>query len=462
MDNKDLAEKLRALEDEVDMEIAKKNLETTRIWNEFVHPEPTNTTFYTPVSLQAHATSNASAQTESLQADINETKIPQTISSQNDFCEVNVRPDKTSLTDFTEVAVPQKEISSSAFSEVSPASVTASEPLTMEMLNAPVITKDDFSDHQKWAVVLAGGGGKGSYQIGVWKALMELKVWEDITAVSGASVGSLNAALMSLGDYNTAENIWKNIMPEQFLDIQDSALLGSIDTLFDRTRTGGICSRDGLIRILNSLPLEKLMSSKIPAYACVTCFPSENTDCLSGLGTAEYISLSEVDTEDAKKLLLASSAMPYIYPPEIIHGKVYRDGGLADNVPVLPMTTVFADKLIVVKLDKNNKIDRTLYNKFNEVIEITPSHELGDLIDGTLDFDSYNVDFRLLLGYYDTLRAFGLRMYKLNNLPLSQDEVLRRENEDFEKVLSEVRRIRAISSADSNLSKINKLIGDLK
>ena len=48
-----------------------------------------------------------------------------------------------------------------------PASIQP-EPLqavTLEDLNAPVITKEDFSADEKWAMVLAGGGGKGSYQI---------------------------------------------------------------------------------------------------------------------------------------------------------------------------------------------------------------------------------------------------------------------------------------------------------
>ena len=46
-------------------------------------------------------------------------------------------------------------------------------------------------------LVLAGGGAKGSYQVGVYQALMELGWLPDV--ITGASVGSLNAALFVMG-----------------------------------------------------------------------------------------------------------------------------------------------------------------------------------------------------------------------------------------------------------------------
>ena len=68
-------------------------------------------------------------------------------------------------------------------------------------------------EKQKWGLVLAGGGGKGAYQIGVWKALREFGLEEEIAAVSGVSVGALNAVLFGLGSLDQAEDIWKHIDP---------------------------------------------------------------------------------------------------------------------------------------------------------------------------------------------------------------------------------------------------------
>ena len=57
-------------------------------------------------------------------------------------------------------------------------------------------------------LVLSGGGGKGAYQIGAWRALIELGWDSRIQAVSGASVGALNAALIGCTDYTQAEALW--------------------------------------------------------------------------------------------------------------------------------------------------------------------------------------------------------------------------------------------------------------
>lgn len=337
--------------------------------------------------------------------------------------------------------------------------VSSGTKITLDDINAPVITKLDFPSEEKWALTLAGGGAKGAYQFGVWKALREMQLEKNLVAVSGSSVGALNAALISLNEFDDANTIWTSIMPKQFLDINFDTIIGPLDTLVKRTLTNGLCSRDGLISIIdNYLNLKELAAARIPAYICVSHYPSECIECLNEKPEPEYISLSEVDAHDAKQLLLASSAMPYVYPPELIHDKVYRDGGLSDNVPVLPMTTVGADKLIVVKLEPDDKVNTDLYSTFSEVVEIVPSREIGDLLDGTLEFTSRNADFRILLGYYDTLRTFSLRMYRLNGLPINEAEKKRREDADYEKIQSILRQKRTFDKAGSNINKLKNLL----
>ena len=62
---------------------------------------------------------------------------------------------------------------------------------------------------EKVGIVLSGGGARGSYQIGVWKALNKLKIKYDV--VTGTSVGALNGLLFVQKDYKKAYKIWKNI-----------------------------------------------------------------------------------------------------------------------------------------------------------------------------------------------------------------------------------------------------------
>lgn len=339
------------------------------------------------------------------------------------------------------------------------AASTASRRITLEDINAPVITKDDFSSGERWALTLAGGGGKGAYEIGVWQALREIGLEKNLIAVSGSSSGALNAALISLNEFDKAKTIWSSIMPKQFLDINYDTIIGPLNTLVKRTLTAGLCSRDGLIDIIDKyLNLEQLAGARIPAYVSISRYSSDCIDCLSEKPQVEYISLSEVSPDDAGQFLLASSAMPYIYPPEIIHGNVYRDGGLADNVPIYPMTSVGADNLIVVKLEPDDKVDTSLYSKFKEVVEIIPSREIGDLFDGTLEFTNRNVMFRMLLGYYDTLRIFGLRMYRLNGIPLDYAEKKRREDADYDKIISTLRRNNTVSRMDDTINKLKGIL----
>ena len=69
----------------------------------------------------------------------------------------------------------------------------------------------------EFTLILAGGGAKGAYQIGVWKALKELKI--KINAVIGNSVGALNGAFIAQNDIDKAIRLWKNISLDKIIKI---------------------------------------------------------------------------------------------------------------------------------------------------------------------------------------------------------------------------------------------------
>ena len=73
----------------------------------------------------------------------------------------------------------------------------------------------------KVGLVFGGGGGKGAYQIGVWRALREACIDSKIDAIAGTSIGALNGALFCMGDLAKAEKVWAAISPEQVLTKQD-------------------------------------------------------------------------------------------------------------------------------------------------------------------------------------------------------------------------------------------------
>ena len=71
-----------------------------------------------------------------------------------------------------------------------------------------------------YAIALEGGGAKGGYEIGVWKALKEAGV--RIAAVSGTSVGALNGALMARDTYDKAVDAWSNVRMSSIVSVDET------------------------------------------------------------------------------------------------------------------------------------------------------------------------------------------------------------------------------------------------
>lgn len=72
---------------------------------------------------------------------------------------------------------------------------------------------------QEIGLVLAGGGTKGVYEIGAWKALEELGLMEQITGFSGSSIGAFNTALFVNGNLHAAIDLWESLTMADFADI---------------------------------------------------------------------------------------------------------------------------------------------------------------------------------------------------------------------------------------------------
>lgn len=72
----------------------------------------------------------------------------------------------------------------------------------------------------KTGLVLAGGGARGAYQVGVWRALNELEVHYEL--ICGTSVGALNGGLILQGDFSVAEKMWQEIDTGKILNYPGS------------------------------------------------------------------------------------------------------------------------------------------------------------------------------------------------------------------------------------------------
>ena len=76
--------------------------------------------------------------------------------------------------------------------------------------------------NKTYGLALEGGGAKGAYQIGAWKALREAGI--RFSAVSGTSVGALNGAMIVMDDLQKAEDVWNNIHFSQVMDVDDEEM----------------------------------------------------------------------------------------------------------------------------------------------------------------------------------------------------------------------------------------------
>lgn len=261
----------------------------------------------------------------------------------------------------------------------------------------------------KIGLVLPGGGGKGAYQIGVMKALDELGIRKHIKYVSGASIGSLNSLLFMQGDLEIAIEVWENISCEKILPMDNFDLvkkgffltLGSKNMSFVKkyipsALSQGNLSRDGLLEISDKyLNVEKIKDSGIISYA--SCADIETLN-------AKYFKYNNCDEERIKKIFLATSAIPSIYEPENIDGKLYVDGGVADNVPIQPLYGEGCDIIIIAHLTKELVVRKEDFPN-TKIIEIFPSFMEEGVVKGLLNFSTDTLKRRIQRGYDDTMNS---------------------------------------------------------
>lgn len=298
----------------------------------------------------------------------------------------------------------------------------------------------NFSD-KEWGLVLAGGGGKGAYQAGVFRALEEKGIGDYVTAVSGASVGALNLVLFAAGNASLAKTIWGDISPEQFLDIEPDMI----------DMEEGFVSRDGLVKIINDyINLDIVRNSDRRLYVSTT----EYDDLGEREGKVKYFSLNYRSGDEIKDILLASSALPIIYPPVEIGGKMYRDGGIKDNLPIRPLYIEGIRNFIVVGLSPESKINYDLYPDANFLF-IKPRKSIGDFWDGTLDFTSKGARIRMEIGYMDAIRE--IEFYGKDDFE-SREKYKIQELSDYQKLGYQYRQMTLEDRVDSHMSDINRLL----
>lgn len=250
-----------------------------------------------------------------------------------------------------------------------------------------------MNSDKKYGLVFSGGGAKGAYQIGAWKALKELGITNNIAGVAGTSIGGVNLALYATSDVLKSEVLWKSFKGTDFIEEDDNG--------FDISKEGdGIFSRTALLKILdNNVDYSKISQSDIPYYVTVCYNDSDKNP------QKEYVKLNGKNPAEIRAYILATTAVPIVYDNVIINGRAYYDGGIKDNNPIKPLYDEDFDNIILISNNNEYKSKAAKYPNA-KVYEIVPSASLDmDTLIGTADLIASHAVYRMRLGYLDA-KAF--------------------------------------------------------
>lgn len=269
-----------------------------------------------------------------------------------------------------------------------------------------------------YGLVLEGGGAKGAYHVGAFKALNELGV--EIGGIAGTSIGAINGAMMVQGDYDLLEKVWYSINSYELFDIDEKAIIDLKNLNLQEINFSYLLHQSK--EILNNRGLD---TSKIRALFDTYINEEKvlNSNIDFGIVTVDLTDKKPVELfkEDIPKgklidFLIASANLP-AFRIEEVDGKKYLDGGFYNNLPIDLLAKKGYKDIIAVRTMAMG-IVRKVKEKGVKITYIQPADgSLGSML-GALDFNREKADTLIKLGYYDTMKVFKkLKGFKYYCIP---------------------------------------------
>jgi len=163
------------------------------------------------------------------------------------------------------------------------------------------------------ALVLCGGGSRGAVEVGLYRALVELGI--GINLVVGTSVGAINGAAVAAGiSPDALARLWRGLTRRDLFTLNRQLLWKLIwaDSLYDHRPLRRFLERN--------LPVRRFDDLSVPLIVAGTDFE-----------TGQPVYWREGNLLD---VIMASVAMPGLFPAQVIRGIRAVDGGITDNVPI--------------------------------------------------------------------------------------------------------------------------------
>ena len=256
---------------------------------------------------------------------------------------------------------------------------------------------------KEYSIVLDGGGARGAYQMGAWKALSEVGV--KVNAVAGTSVGALNGALICMGDVDKAEQIWNEMTFSQVMDIDDAWMEGLFNrenSIRDILRKGLQIISDGGVDItpLRNLIHQHVDEKKIRESGIELCLLTFSVTHMKEID----ISIHDIPEGLLEDFLLASAYL-FGFKNEKLHGQTYIDGGIINNFPINSLIERGYKDIIQIRIYGPGRVQKARDAEDTMLYEIAPKVKLGSII----EFENNRSRRNFKLGYYDAKRMiYGL------------------------------------------------------
>jgi NTE family protein len=307
----------------------------------------------------------------------------------------------------------------------------------------------------KAALVLAGGGARAAYQVGALKALREMlpdpKV-NPFPIICGTSAGAVNAGALAVNadDFSLAVdnllNVWHNFEPHHVYRADFPGVFANSARWFAGTIFGAWL-RNRRISMLDNRPLEGLLArtldfSRIAGNIEKGALDAVSITC-SGYTSGQSCSFFEgapgldgwkrsqrigIRTRITVSHLMASSAIPFLFPPYHVNREFFGDGSMRQVAPVSPALHLGADRVVVIGTARirTDTPERTRGDLFPTLAQVA-GHVMNSIF-----LDSLAVDLERLerinrtisCSSPEALKKMGLSLHHVDVLVLTPSEPL--------------------------------------
>jgi len=252
-------------------------------------------------------------------------------------------------------------------------------------------------------LALEGGGAKGAYHIGAYRALLEEGY--KFNGITGTSIGALNGAMMAQGSFDQLEAWWKSADSSALFDIDQMKLNRLMNNNIDKDtfkyllkKTRSIIGNRGLdtkrIReVLDGfIDEDKLRASKVD-FGLVTVSLS-----FSNLKPLELYK-EDIPKGKVVDFLMASANLP-VFKIEPVDCEYFLDGGFYDNCPINLLIEKGYDEIIAIRTLMPG-ITRQPVDPNVKITQIIPSDSIGNILNFDPDLIATNID----MGYCDAKKV---------------------------------------------------------